>query len=187
MRVEISQRNLAIPLGMLWLAALAVGLVGVVQRLVSPHELAHYTSALPRGPWASLVFFDPCPSRRGCSIAAPVHSVVQVVQPDCQTAFVVAPRYAVYPGCGLSLQGVEAFPKQVRCHVVQQGGPPSTGLPPRCVPSPCQSDRLARFPTLGSERGFLVGVPLGRPPSLHGLRRRGSGFVRPLRRYYGTI
>jgi len=54
MRVEISQRNLAIPLGMLWLAALAVGLVGVIQRLVSQHELANYTSAIPWGLWVSL-------------------------------------------------------------------------------------------------------------------------------------
>ena len=54
MRVEISQRNLVIPLGIVWLAALAVGLVGVVQRLVSQHELANYTSAIPWGLWVSL-------------------------------------------------------------------------------------------------------------------------------------
>ncbi|HLF08705.1 MAG TPA: NrfD/PsrC family molybdoenzyme membrane anchor subunit, partial [Dehalococcoidia bacterium] len=58
MRVEISQRNLAIPLGIVWLAALAVGLVGVSQRLLSGHELANYTSSIPWGLWvAAYVYF----------------------------------------------------------------------------------------------------------------------------------
>lgn len=58
MRVEISQRNLAIPLGMLWLAALAVGLVGVAQRLLTGHELSNYTSSIPWGLWiAAYVYF----------------------------------------------------------------------------------------------------------------------------------
>jgi len=58
MRVEISQKNLAIPLGIVWLAALAVGLVGVSQRLLSGHELANYTSSIPWGLWvAAYVYF----------------------------------------------------------------------------------------------------------------------------------
>src|SRR3990172_2725303 len=58
MRVEISQRNLAIPLGIVWLAALAVGLVGVSQRLLSGHELSNYTSSIPWGLWvAAYVYF----------------------------------------------------------------------------------------------------------------------------------
>ena len=41
----------------------------------------------------------------------------------------------------------------------------------------------------GSEPGALYGLPgdpLGRSPSLQGLRRR-LGFARPLRRYYETV
>src|SRR3990172_8937558 len=58
MRVETSQRNLAIPFGVVWLAALAVGLVGVSQRLLSGHELANYTSSIPWGLWvAAYVYF----------------------------------------------------------------------------------------------------------------------------------
>ena len=49
MRVEISQRNLAVPAGIVWLAALAVGLVGVSQRLLTGHELSNYTSSIPWG------------------------------------------------------------------------------------------------------------------------------------------
>ncbi len=58
MRVEISQRNLIIPLGIVWLAALAVGLVGVSQRLLTGHELSNYTSSIPWGLWiAAYVYF----------------------------------------------------------------------------------------------------------------------------------
>jgi len=58
MRVEISQRNLAIPLGIVWLAALTAGLVGVAQRLLTGHELANYTSSIPWGLWvAAYVYF----------------------------------------------------------------------------------------------------------------------------------
>jgi hypothetical protein len=41
-------------------------------------------------------------------------------------------------------------------------------------------------PALCPGRGRLVGVSLGRSPSLHGLRSL-CGFVRPLLRYYGTV
>ncbi len=58
MRVEISQRNLAVPAGIVWLAALAVGLVGVSQRLLTGHELSNYTSSIPWGLWiAAYVYF----------------------------------------------------------------------------------------------------------------------------------
>ena len=58
MRIEISQKSLAVPLGVVWLAALAVGLVGVSQRLLTGHELANYTSNIPWGLWvAAYVYF----------------------------------------------------------------------------------------------------------------------------------
>lgn len=54
MRIEISQRSLVIPAGLVWLAALAAGLVGVGQRLITGHELANYTSNIPWGLWVAL-------------------------------------------------------------------------------------------------------------------------------------
>ncbi len=58
MRVEIPQRNFIIPLGIVWLAALVAGLVGVSQRLLTGHELANYTSSIPWGLWiAAYVYF----------------------------------------------------------------------------------------------------------------------------------
>ncbi len=58
MRIEISQKSLAVPLGVVWLAALAAGLVGVSQRLLTGHELSNYTSSIPWGLWiAAYVYF----------------------------------------------------------------------------------------------------------------------------------
>src|SRR3989337_2560632 len=54
MRIDITSRQVAIPLGLVWVAALAVGLVGVVQRLLTGHELANYTSNIPWGLWVAL-------------------------------------------------------------------------------------------------------------------------------------
>lgn len=58
MRVELSQRNLTLPLGALWLVALGFGFLGVFQRLTSGHEGAGYTSYIPWGLWvAAYVYF----------------------------------------------------------------------------------------------------------------------------------
>ncbi len=51
MRVQITPRQAAIPIGLVWAAALSVGLVGVAQRLLTGHELAGYTSSIPWGLW----------------------------------------------------------------------------------------------------------------------------------------
>ena len=46
---------------------------------------------------------------------------------------------------------------------------------------------VAHNPLHGSGRAALPQVSLGQPPSLHRLRRRCSGFVRRLRRYYAAV
>jgi hypothetical protein len=43
------------------------------------------------------------------------------------------------------------------------------------------------YPALSPDRVLLAQVPLGQTPSLHLLRRRCSGFVRRLPRYYGSV
>lgn len=53
MRVEITSKPVAIPLGLFWLAAFTAGLVGVGMRLTSGHELASYTSSIPWGLWVA--------------------------------------------------------------------------------------------------------------------------------------
>jgi molybdopterin-containing oxidoreductase family membrane subunit len=51
MQVDVTQKHIAIPLGLIWAAALVAGLVGVVLRLATGHELANYTSGIPWGLW----------------------------------------------------------------------------------------------------------------------------------------
>src|SRR3974377_1289828 len=50
----------------------------------------------------------------------------------------------------------------------------------------CQSVRRG-IPAQCPDRGRLVAVPLGRGPSLHGLRRGRAPFVRLLPRYYSPL
>jgi protein NrfD len=51
MQASVNSKHLALPLVLLWLTALAVGLVGLMQRLLTGHELADYTSSVPWGLW----------------------------------------------------------------------------------------------------------------------------------------
>lgn len=55
MQGHLTQRHPAIgvALGIAWFAALVVGLIGVGQRLLTGHELANYSSAIPWGLWVS--------------------------------------------------------------------------------------------------------------------------------------
>ncbi|MEX0800877.1 MAG: NrfD/PsrC family molybdoenzyme membrane anchor subunit [Dehalococcoidia bacterium] len=58
MRLDITPKPVAIPLGMIWVAAFTAGLVGIGLRLTSGHELANYTSSIPWGLWvAAYVYF----------------------------------------------------------------------------------------------------------------------------------
>ena len=57
MRVDFTSRQVAIPLGLVWLAALAVGLVGVAQRFLTGHEQADYGSYIPWGLWVGMYIF----------------------------------------------------------------------------------------------------------------------------------
>jgi hypothetical protein len=77
--------------------------------------------------------------------------------------------------------------------MVQQRGEPHLLIPTGRFPHAPQAARRG-VPVLCPARGRLQGVPLGRSPSLHGLRSRGhhaqhgpAGLVRPLHRYYGIV
>lgn len=57
MRIELTSKQTALPLGLLWLVAMAVGLVGVTQRLLTGHELADYGAYIPWGLWVGMYIF----------------------------------------------------------------------------------------------------------------------------------
>ena len=57
MRIEISQKNLAIPLGAIWLVALVAGAFGVYQILADGHRTAGTSAYIPWGLWVALYIF----------------------------------------------------------------------------------------------------------------------------------
>ena len=58
LQLRQTQTPLALPLGLVWVAALVAGVIGVTMRLTSGHELAGYGSSIPWGLWvASYVYF----------------------------------------------------------------------------------------------------------------------------------
>lgn len=50
-------RRLAVPIGVLWLVAFILGLVGLGLRLTTGHELANYTSSIPWGLWVAAYIY----------------------------------------------------------------------------------------------------------------------------------
>src|SRR5947207_9842258 len=100
---------------------------------------------------------------------------------------VVLPRLAIHPRCRIALEreiGIEQ-PLQV-IDVVQKRREPLFPILSCCFAYPLE--RAGRvIPALRPERVALQQVSLGQPPSLHRLRRRCSGFVRRLRRYYAAV
>src|SRR3990167_2892250 len=57
MQIDITSKRVAVPLGLVWFAALAAGLVGIVLRLTTGHELADYTSSIPWGLWVATYIY----------------------------------------------------------------------------------------------------------------------------------
>jgi len=100
---------------------------------------------------------------------------------------VVPPRLSVHTSCGVPLQLEVSKPQSVDpVDVMQKSGELYILL--QC----CRLSYLRQFagrvdPALSPERVLLAQVPLGQTPSLHLLRRRCSGFVRRLPRYYGSV
>jgi molybdopterin-containing oxidoreductase family membrane subunit len=57
MRVDISQRNLMVPLGIVWAVALGVGAFGIFQLVSEGHKMTETGSYIPWGLWVALYIF----------------------------------------------------------------------------------------------------------------------------------
>ncbi len=57
MQIDFISKKTALPLALLWLAAIGVGLVGVTQRVLNGHEQADYGSYIPWGLWVGMYIF----------------------------------------------------------------------------------------------------------------------------------
>ena len=126
------------------------------------------------------------PSGRSGSIAAPMHSLVQVFQFLFERFPIGLPCHAIGPGRSVTRERAIAPLQEIGGDVMQQCREPHSLALSRRSAHGCQPVRrgiLAQCPG----RGRLTAVPLGRGPSLHGLRRGNALIVRPLHRYYSLV
>jgi hypothetical protein len=96
------------------------------------------------------------------------------------------PRHVVHPRGGARVDRPIRRPKAIDINVMQQRGELCFLVLLRAIAHAIQRTWRA---TSGSASGtrFAGRVPLGRPPSLHRLRRRHADVVRQLRRYYAAV
>ena len=129
---------------------------------------------------------DECPTSGTGAVAALVHAVVQVCQFLLEVFPVGLPRHAVDARRGVPLKREVALLQEIDGDVMQQCGELHTLALSRRSAHGCQSVRRS-FPAQCPGRGRLTAVPLGRGPSLHGLRRGRTLFVRLLHRSYSLV
>src|SRR5271155_5384619 len=108
-------------------------------------------------------------------------ATMQVRQLLIQARLVLLPGHTVDSGRRLPLQRVVALPQQRGRDMVEQRAEPRPFVPTCYFTHTAQDAQLAG-PALGPGRGRLPDVLLGRPPSLHALRRCLLTLVRALRR-----
>src|SRR6202790_5006108 len=51
-----------------------------------------------------------------------MNSAMKIGQSILEPVFILLPGDTVHSGCGLPLEGVKAFPQQIDCQMVEQGG-----------------------------------------------------------------
>src|SRR4249920_3285670 len=129
---------------------------------------------------------DVCPSGRPGSVTAPMHAIVQVFQFLFEVFSIGLPRHAIDPGRSITREREIAPLQEVDGDVMQQCGEPYVSALSRRLAHGCQSVRRG-IPAQCPGRGRLTAVPLGRGPSLRGLRRGNALLVRPLHRYNSLV
>src|SRR5579884_4055486 len=140
-----------------------------------------------QGTLPSIRFGNPGPFGRLCPIRAAVNTAVKIGEPIFQPIRVVSPRHVVDAGSRLTVEVQETRLEQFGREVVEQCGEPHPFVPTCRFPHTVKAER-PDSPALCPVHGQLRGVPLGRTPSLHRLRRRRrAGFVRLLPWYYETV
>src|SRR5580658_6650732 len=129
---------------------------------------------------------DVCPSGRVGPVAVSVHSIVQVFQFLFERFSIGLPCHAIDPGRSVTREREITPLEEIGGDVMQQCREPYRLALSRRLAHGCQSVRRG-IPALCPGRGRLTAVPLGRGPSLHGLRRGNTLLVRPLHQYYSLV
>src|SRR5437588_10727541 len=127
------------------------------------------------------------PTHRLGSVRPAFQPFGEILEVLLQFLAVVPPRLPVHARCGFLLQTEVGHTKRFQVvDVVQKRREPQLLILLCCLTYPLQ--RTGRvFPARCPGRVLLWRVPFGQPPSLHPLRRRWSGVVRGLLRYYGAV
>ena len=126
------------------------------------------------------------PARRSRPVRASVNPGMKITKVRLEIHAVVLPRHAVHPRRGLGLKRPVRRPQAIDVDVMQKR------REPRILVRPCHSAHAIQIteralPGSGSGARFAGRVPLGRPASLHHLRRPALGVVRQLHRYYQAV
>ena len=115
-----------------------------------------------------------------------MHSIVQVLQFLFERFSVGRPCHAIDSRRSVTREREIAPLEEIGGDVMQQGREPYRLALSRRSAHGCQPVRRG-IPAQCPGRGRLTAVPLGRGPSLHGLRRGNALIVRPLHRYYSLV
>ncbi len=122
-----------------------------------------------------------------CSIRSALQPFGEVLNVLIQIFSKMSPSLTIYARGSRSFKTKKSLPKHFRfIDMVHERGKPYLLISSCYMTYPLQRTWHIS-PTLRSECVLLSQVPLGQPPSLHPLRRRLSGIVRELRRYYGSV
>src|ERR1700730_3858274 len=121
------------------------------------------------------------------SVRSSLQPFGEILEIHFQLLTVVSPRLSVHTGSGFLLQSEVGHPQCFQVvDVVQERCEPQLLILSCCLTYPLQ--RTGRVsPARCPGRVLLWQVPFGQPSSLHPLRRRLSGIVRELPRYYRAV
>jgi len=140
----------------------------------------------PERPLPPIGLRDVHPPRRSRPVSAPVNPSVEITKVLLEIHAVVRPRHAVHPRRGLRPKREVRRPQTFNVNVMQERGEPRFLVRLR---HSAHTTKLTERAWPGTESGarFAGRVPLGRPASLHRLRRPALSVVRQLPRYYQTV
>src|SRR6266436_2489949 len=127
------------------------------------------------------------PTHRLRSVRSSLQPFGKILEIPLQFFPVVPPRLSVHAWRGFLLQAEVSHAQRFQVvDVVQERCEPQLLILSCCLTYPLQRTRRV-FPARCPGRVLLWQVPFGQPSSLHPLRRRLSGFVRGLLRYYRSV
>src|SRR5215216_5919198 len=135
----------------------------------------------------SVVFGDEYSTHRLGSISPAPQPCREVCEIALQLLSVLAPRLPIYSRSCFALQPEIGFAQSAHVvDVMHEAGELRLLIFHRCLSYPPQRT-LHDFPVQCPVRVLPRRFPFGQTPSLHPLRHRRTGFVRGLRRYYGSV